>query len=671
MVLHTGSRGPGHMSPVAGKVSIGVPSSNSPSPGARFNRDTIIKAPRLGVANSTQMVVFWSMFGTAYTGAAIQDGFAGVPCMQSDPNTNGEVTGGVSPGICSPAFENTGIGQLNFNTAAGATVGVDDIKFELAAPNTAWFTAGRWNSYLLTWDSATGDWAGYWADGSQADMTDLRALGVLTAASLPTNALCDLNNVNGLMIGASTFSQGPGANGALDSIYICAGEALCDGSGAVTPANLRKFYAAGKVQDLTTFPTGRRPAVLVTFDPATGAVINSGAGAAFSVASSLFSGTVSSSQGFSGQENPRLERFPWGPGQDEPAAPHYRFTIEDGGLGIVTQTNATQVLQPNGFPIAAGDILIFGASIQDRNGAFNHNITLPDPLKTAVGASQPNGWTSATGGNVYPGADMVAFNGGVKVADAADVRMADSYAGRDATLLATSTSSVTIPGAPALPNSGAAFDMTIQAGKGFVAGDVVEVWGANAVNDRANRFWASVNSYAGTTLNLTPICSQGSVAGYSHWTINLGGWKWNWTMSGGAGSAPGDKLQCGQAFMHVYGGASGVGAVGHANSTAWAGSTSIATGGVTTTHANALVVSCWLTADAGPHAAPHAGAGYVERYKTLKRDRAASAGTFCALADEVKTSPGAYASQLMDIKATDGSSAWNGFVCGFNVELVP
>ncbi|WP_372785029.1 Ig domain-containing protein [Phenylobacterium sp.] len=646
-------------------IVVSAASSASTSPGANFMADTIIKAGQLGVTNSTQMTWAFSLKGDMNSGVVTAGSQAGQVLFQSDPASAGEVTAGVAPGVLL-AFENTGVAQWNFNNSAGVTPGVDDIKFGFTAPHSGWFTPDAWNTYLLTWDSATGDWALYWGDGSTSDLVDLRAAGVASAASLPTNCLCDLNNANGLMLGGSTWAPSGGAWGMLSDIYIATGECVSDGSGAIGLATRRKFYAGGKAQDLTGFPTGRRPQILLA-GGAAGMTSNLGSAApfgGFAVHTSPFCDFISPHDGFTGQENIRLLDAAWGPGAAEPITPHFRWVAAGQPLGF--DDVSTQVLAPDGHRITAGDLLVFAAAMDDRVGTFNHNIALPNLLKTAAGANQPNGWTSVTGGNVYPASDQVAFNVGVKVADAADVRLAESYAQRDTSLVATSSTSVTISG---LPNGGAAFNQTFGAGKGFVAGDVVEVY-ANAptVNEQRTRFWATVNSYnSGTGVaNLTAFAAEGSVTGGAAWTMTLGGWRWSWTMSG---SGAGSVLQCGEAFMTCYGGVATVGAMGHANSTAWANPGAIATGGLTTTHANALVMSGFLAADPGPDTTPHSGATYAERWRQMKRSNDSGGGVMFIVADEVKPTAGAYASQSMDVLATDRSGQWNGFVLGFNLEL--
>ena len=646
-------------------IAVSAASSASTSLGANFMADTIVKAGQLGVTNSKQMTWAFSLKGNMNTGVATAGTQAGQVIFQSDPGSAGEVTAGTAPGVLL-AFENTGIAQWNFNNSVGVTPGVDDIKFEFTAPHAGWFTPDAWNTYLLTWDSATGDWACYWGDGSTADLVDLRAAGVVSAASLPTNGVCDLNNTHGLMLGGSTWGPSGGAWGMLSDIYVAAGECISNGSGAIATGVQRKFYAGGKAQDLTGFPTGRRPEILLA-GGASGMTTNLGTAApsgGFAVHTSPHIDIIAAHDGFAGQENIRLLDAPWGPGAAEPTGPHFKWLAAGQALGLATVN--TQVLAPDGHRIAVGDVLVFAAAMDDRNGAFNHNITLPNLLKTAAGTGQPNSWTSVTGGAVYPASDQAAFNVGVKVADAADVRLAESYAQRDASLVATSSASVTISG---LPNGGAAFNQTFSAGKGFVAGDVVEVY-ANAptANDRGNRFWATVNSYNPATgvANLTAFASQGAVTGGASWTMTLGGWRWNWTMSG---SSAGSVLQCGEAFMTCYGGVGTVGAMAYANSAAWANPGQITTGGLTTTHANALVVSGFLAADPGPDTTPHSGAAYKERWRQTKRANSSSGGVMFVIADEAKPSVGAYASQAMDVLATDRSGPWNGFVLGFNVEL--
>jgi len=657
------------LAPFSIAVSAASSGVASASAGASFMRDTIVKAARLGVTNSTKCTVAWSMRGTMFTGAAIQgNSFAGQVIMQSDPATAGEVTAGVAPGLL-VAFENSGIAQLNFNNSTGVTPGVDDIKFGLASPYTRWFTDDAWNTYLLTWDTVTGDWAMYWGDGSTGDMVDLRAAGVATAVALPSGCLADWNNINGLMIGASTWAFG-GAYGQLGDIYAGVGETISNGAGAIPLATLRKFYAAGKPQDLTSFPTGRQPEILL-LGGAAGLTTNLGTAApsgGFAVAPSLFIEGVAAHDGYTGDEAFGLMDAAFGPGAGEPAGPHYRWTAAGSAVSPASVTFGTQVHAPDGHRISVGDLLLMQMQLQDRSGAFDHQVTVPDLLKSAAGANQASAWTSLTGGSVNPSADVSTFQVCYRFADAADVRMAESYSQRDASLVTTSSTSVTIPGGPpGLPNGGAAFNMTFSAGKGFVPGDVVEVYNNNQINDRLTRFWATLNSYdAGTGVaNLTAFASEDSVTSNTHWTMTLGGYRWRWTMSGsGAGSA----LQTGQAFLDCYGGVSAVGATNFATA-GWANPGSISTGGITTSHANAVVVSGFLADDATPHCTPHAGATWAARWRNYKTGSGGSCQRI--LADELKASAGAYGAQRVDLKAIDASSTFNGFVLGFNLELVP
>lgn len=647
---------------------ITVASLTSTSPGAMFMRDAMLQSTSaLAVTNSNLVTLVFSIRGDMFNGYVDGQSFGGQVIMQSDPNTTAEVTGGTAPGVAI-AFENSGIAQWNFNNSTGGTVGLDDIKFEFTSPYTGWYTPDVWNTYMITWNSGTGDWACFWGDGSTSDMVDLRAAGVVTAASLPTNCKTDWANTNGLMLAASTWAGGPGAIGAMADVYLGVGECLSNGSGTVTTTNTRKFYASGKAQDLSGGnPTGRAPEVLLVGD-STGMLTNIGTcGTNFLNKPSLYMKARAIHDGTTGHENQRVLKNTWGPGQSEPTTPHLRWLQEGGSLGSVTAS--TQFLPPFDKKVALGDVLVFAAAMVDNNGAYNHNIQLPALLKTAAGANQPNAWASATGGSVWPGSDYAAFNVGTKVVDAADVRMFESAAGRDSTLLTTSTTSITFASG-ALPNSGSAFNTTVAAGKGFVPGDFVEVWDSStAPTTRQNSFTALVNTYSGTTLNITPLTSFGSKTAGTAWTINLAGYRWSWSMSG---SGAGAQLRNGQAVMACYRGVSAVGAVNKTASTSWAAPGTISTGGVTTTVASSLVLSLFIAGDCYAMMTPHSGSAYTERYKTLMHDSGEASASILSLCDEVKTTAGAYAAQSMDLKkADDGVSTFNGWVCGVNIELQP
>jgi len=641
---------------------VGGGGGNFTGTGALFNQDANLKATQLGVTNSKKLTLFFSIKACPIVHYVNPGTIAFQVLMQSDPASAIEVTAGTAKGI-GLALEDTGIAQFNFNNSVGVTPGTDDVKLVIGTvgqPYSLWMTADAWNSYLITFDTATGDFGVCWGDGSQTDMVDLNLAG-LVGTSISANCIPDLNNTNGLMLGGSTWATSGGGIAQIANVYLAAGECLSNGSHVIPLATRQKFYKNGKVQDLTSFPTGRQPEVLLA-GGATGMQTNLGSATnkTFSVAPSPWENTLASAAGFTGHEVARLADAPFGPGVTAPTAPTFKWTQPGNQIGSNTVTWSMAIQAPGGHKVAVGDALLLAVDLRDRLGNYNHLIATPQALKTAAGANQANAWSSLTSGSVQPGTADSSYNVFTKIADAADVRMADSYAGRDATLVATSATSITVPGGPpTLPNSGAAFNVTTQSGKGFVAGDVVELY---RTADATCQIFATVNSYSTTTLNITPLATTGSCAASTDWNIRLAGYRFTWTMSG---SGAGSLMDAGCSFLAAWSGVSAIGAVASAQA-GWAGPGSVTTGGITTTAANSLVVSGFMTSDPQATTTPHAGSTYTERYRTPK---SGAPSGLLILAEEVKATAGAYASQQVDLKAADGSSTFNGGVLGFNIEL--
>lgn len=208
---------------------------------------------KAGGANGTAYVFSLWLYGSmdqpgtgGSTNPGTQNGLLNI--MLADPATNFEVTKGTSKGIgcVNDAW--------NFNNSVGVTAATDAIEFAPAGgPTTFQLVKGRWNHFLVSWDTSTNHWAFY------LNGVDMRGAGTIAAVQFAANCQFDLFNANGFKLNNFLQAAGPGLSGGWYADVWVAQAYIGNSSNALDAATLAKFYDTNTNQAVDLGSDGSNP----------------------------------------------------------------------------------------------------------------------------------------------------------------------------------------------------------------------------------------------------------------------------------------------------------------------------------------------------------------------------------------------------------------------------
>lgn len=335
--------------------------------------------------NTTAYTVSFLIFGcddpsgtAGSTTPGPQQTMYGGALMVSDPTSRYEVSNanGVTTfakGIACSFDSTASRFAFNFNNSAGAVVLTDAIEFSGDASAHLKPDIGRWNSYVISWDtSIAGRWILY------KNGVDMRAAGYAVAQQFVANCIFDLYNANGFKLNGYNQAIGIANVGTAWYADFWINQTYIGNSSNTLAANtLAKFFDinAGMPVDLLadgSGPTGAIPALFIA-DRGNGIPTQRGAAtAAFAYGAAVnVPAVVGNNKGFPA---------PFGPGAPIPTNRVVQIAQAQnnripGGAGT-----HTFVVSSGGQPLKAGDFVVITFTGADSSNLGSHNPVSSDGL---------------------------------------------------------------------------------------------------------------------------------------------------------------------------------------------------------------------------------------------------------------------------------------------------